>query len=472
MADPAIGRMFGISFNTLSAIMVRERGTGAFGPAAGRKIRQLEPENFKPETSTVWSFRSRGNWATHSGAYRGNWSPYIPRNIIWRYSGQGGTVLDCFVGGGTTAVEALLLNRKFIGIDINPLAIEITLKNLEALREYASLEGRAFNDGDFRLKAGDAGRLHGIPGGSVELICAHPPYAEIVRYSSGLSGDLSALPVADYLKGMRSVIAENMRVLKDEGRCALLIGDKRKDKRVVPLGFMLIEEYLRSGFELQELILKRQFNTRTTGLWYRSALKGRFLLLAHEYLPVFVKGERQIGMMDSTIEPRQFTFSLSPAKLKRGADTVETTTVWDGSKSGGVLQNLERLSGGSGVLFLRKGRDGKMGSVEGAVYVDMLLKARSAEELLEGRCMLRHAALRLAEKMKPGALVGIGARDLKVGEALHPSGLLVWHDMKQISGLRLKEVIIVDETGKVKPVPAGEPGLRISHSYLLVYERE
>ena len=32
------------------------------------------------------AFPERGNWATHSGKYRGNWSPYIPRNIILRYS--------------------------------------------------------------------------------------------------------------------------------------------------------------------------------------------------------------------------------------------------------------------------------------------------------------------------------------------------------------------------------------------------
>ena len=40
-----------------------------------------EPKNFKLESTTIWSFKSRGNWATHNGQYRGNWSPYIPRNL-------------------------------------------------------------------------------------------------------------------------------------------------------------------------------------------------------------------------------------------------------------------------------------------------------------------------------------------------------------------------------------------------------
>ena len=84
----------------------------------------LQPENFELETNTVWSFPNRGKWATHDAKWRGNWSPYIPRNVIMRYSVEGDTVLDQFVGGGTTAVEAKLTKRNFIGVDINPVAIE------------------------------------------------------------------------------------------------------------------------------------------------------------------------------------------------------------------------------------------------------------------------------------------------------------------------------------------------------------
>ena len=38
------------------------------------------------ESNTIWSFPDRGNWATHDGKYRGNWSPYIVRNLLLRYS--------------------------------------------------------------------------------------------------------------------------------------------------------------------------------------------------------------------------------------------------------------------------------------------------------------------------------------------------------------------------------------------------
>ena len=89
-----------------------------------KKSIKWEPEDFELEMNTVWSFPNRGKWATHDAKYRGNWSPYIPRNILLRYSKEEDMVLDQFVGGGTTLVEAKLLNRNIIGVDVNPVALE------------------------------------------------------------------------------------------------------------------------------------------------------------------------------------------------------------------------------------------------------------------------------------------------------------------------------------------------------------
>ena len=76
---------------------------------------KFQPNNFRLKPTTVWSFPDRGSWATHSGKYRGNWSPYVPRNLILRYSKPGDWLLDQFMGGGTTLVEAKLLNRNAVG---------------------------------------------------------------------------------------------------------------------------------------------------------------------------------------------------------------------------------------------------------------------------------------------------------------------------------------------------------------------
>ena len=60
----------------------------------------MDLNDFKPEETTIWSFKERGSWATHSGDYRGNWSPYVPRNLILRYTNPGDWVLDQFMGSG------------------------------------------------------------------------------------------------------------------------------------------------------------------------------------------------------------------------------------------------------------------------------------------------------------------------------------------------------------------------------------
>ena len=79
----------------------------------------LQPNNFQLEPTTVWSFPDRGSWATHSGKYRGNWSPYVPRNLMLRYSKPGEWVLDQFMGSGTTGVAAKKAGRNFIGIELS-----------------------------------------------------------------------------------------------------------------------------------------------------------------------------------------------------------------------------------------------------------------------------------------------------------------------------------------------------------------
>ena len=88
------------------------------------------PKEYKPEEFTVWSFPNRGDWATHTGNYRGNWSPYIPRNLVTKYTRPGDTVLDQMCGSGTTLVECKLLGRNSIGVDINPDAIMVTRDRL------------------------------------------------------------------------------------------------------------------------------------------------------------------------------------------------------------------------------------------------------------------------------------------------------------------------------------------------------
>jgi len=54
--------------------------------------------------------------------YPAKFFPELPRWIIKRYSDEGNIVLDPFSGSSTTNVEALLLKRNSVGIDIDPFS--------------------------------------------------------------------------------------------------------------------------------------------------------------------------------------------------------------------------------------------------------------------------------------------------------------------------------------------------------------
>lgn len=58
--------------------------------------------------------------------YPARFSPQFARAAIECLTEHGDTVLDPFMGGGTSIIEALALGRKAIGVDINPLATFIT----------------------------------------------------------------------------------------------------------------------------------------------------------------------------------------------------------------------------------------------------------------------------------------------------------------------------------------------------------
>jgi len=245
-----------------------------------KRILKWEPDNFELEMNTVWSFPERGDWATHDAKWRGNWSPYIPRNLILRYSNEGDLLLDQFAGGGTTLIEAKLLKRNIIGVDVNPEA-------LERCKEKINFEWE--NGGEVFLRQGDARNLDFIEDESIDFICTHPPYANIIEYSKDIKEDLSRLQVPQFLEEMKSVAAECYRVLKKNKFCAILMGDTRKKGHVMPMSFEVMKIFETQGFKLKEIIIKEQHNCKATSYWKTNSVKYNFLLLAHEYLFVFRK---------------------------------------------------------------------------------------------------------------------------------------------------------------------------------------
>jgi len=240
----------------------------------------FSPDNFTPEKNSIWSFPERGNWATHDAKYRGNWSPYVPRNLILRYTNENDLILDQFAGGGTTLIEAKLLNRNILGVDVNQ-------DSLTKCREKTTFSYDG--SGKVYIKRGDARNLDFIPNKSIDFICTHPPYANIVRYSDSITEDISNYSIDEFLKQMKPVANECYRVLKPKKYCAILMGDTRKRGRIITLSFDVMKIFETSGFHVKEIIIKEQHNCKYTDRWKTKSVMHNFLLIAHEYLFVFQK---------------------------------------------------------------------------------------------------------------------------------------------------------------------------------------
>ena len=250
--------------------------------------KEVGPLFWEPEYTTVWSFPQRGDWATHSPKYRGNFAPQIARNIIEMYSEQGDTILDPMVGAGTTLIEAKLLARNAVGLDINPGAVELANAALRFKHHPASV-------GAVReppvLKVADARDLSFLEDESFDLVLTHPPYLNIIKYSEGkIPEDLSNIgSLPKFCDEIELIAAELFRVLKADKYCAILIGDTRKGRHYVPLAFRVMQRFLKVGFVLKEDIIKVQHNCAMTERWRPKAKQGGFYLIMHEHLFVFRK---------------------------------------------------------------------------------------------------------------------------------------------------------------------------------------
>jgi DNA modification methylase len=433
ISDEEIGKTFGVTLRKIEEIMIKHYGIN-ISDFRQRKIKSLEPKDFKLENTTVWSFKGRGSWATHSGNYRGNWSPYIPRNVILRYSKPGDVVLDQFVGGGTTAIEAKLLGRRCIAYDINPKAVELTLKNLNFYIPRSFL----YEIYEPIVQIGDARNLKNINDESIDLICTHPPYAGIINYSLKIEGDLSNLKISEYVEEMKKVAKECYRVLKQGGKCAILIGDTRKNKKVVPLGFEVINIFLEVGFKLKELVIKIQHNCKTTGFWYERSIKNNFLLLKHEYLPIFEKKDESLNCQKA--EKSEFKLEV-PVEIEK-LEELETATVWLFPENEIYRKLFSNLAARYNVKLFKHGENlfSVLSEEDGEVLNDI--------------------------DLDPGNYIFVFTEDKRVGGYVCSIAKNI--ATKRYKNLALKEIIIVAPQMFRKEEFKNE--LEIVHKYILVFE--
>jgi DNA modification methylase len=206
------------------------------------------------------------------------------------------------IGSGTTCIEALLLSRNCIAVDINYNAVMLTHHRLYYLLKALGEGGRrgllSYSHKEtegvkswYKVFHGDARRLDKIPDESIDLVATHPPYLDIIEYGEkGVEGDLSrARSLEEYLKLFKQVAREAYRVLKPGGVLGILVGDTRIRKHYVPVTHYALMTLLDVGFILREEVIKIQHKMKTTREVWRKLRERDFLLIYHEKLFILEK---------------------------------------------------------------------------------------------------------------------------------------------------------------------------------------
>lgn len=110
-------------------------GTGRNDAAHATTNTQGHPGGKNP--GDVWSINTRAFPEAHFATY----PPDLARRCVAAGCPEGGTVLDPFSGAGTTGMAALEQGKKYIGIDLNPEYLDLSLRT--RLRATANTEEEA-----------------------------------------------------------------------------------------------------------------------------------------------------------------------------------------------------------------------------------------------------------------------------------------------------------------------------------------
>lgn len=100
------------------------------------KFNDIDLKNWRDcdvNTDSLWMIQERTKTGKHKNIYHGNFIPQIPNQLIQRYTKKDDVVFEPFAGSGTTLFVCEELERKYIGLDINPEMIQYIGNNRDQM---------------------------------------------------------------------------------------------------------------------------------------------------------------------------------------------------------------------------------------------------------------------------------------------------------------------------------------------------
>jgi len=246
------------------------------------------------KTGTLWEFASRDNTNGHSNEYHGNYIPQIAQQLYERYTKKGDIVLDMFLGSGTSAIEALNMGRRCIGVELKEEQAEIVKNKFTQKELITSVNVICSDSAGKDVKEKIQARLDIMRSEKAQFLMLHPPYDNIIKFSDKKE-DLSNCRNTEEFYKLFKRAAKNGYDMLEKGRfAALIIGDKYAGGEIVPLSSDCAQKMRELGFKMKAVIVKNmEGNERAKGknanLWRYRALNGGFYIFKHEYIYLFQK---------------------------------------------------------------------------------------------------------------------------------------------------------------------------------------
>jgi len=242
-------------------------------------LNDLSSKEWVAETVSVWNQKGLG--ANHEDAKieRQHPAPFSFTDVsrlIRFFTKSGQTVLDPFVGVGSTLKACAIENRQGIGFELNPRYVELTKQRLEkeVRTLFSTTNSQDIQTGDSRLL------VNNLEENSVDFVVTSPPYWNILhkqdhkvkqeRIANNLDTqysddelDLGNIQEYDkFLEELSAILGDCSRPRKPKKYMAIIVSDFRDKSKYVMFHADLARSLQMYGLELKGISILYQRHKR------------------------------------------------------------------------------------------------------------------------------------------------------------------------------------------------------------------